>query len=72
MSDQNYILLLDKNAKKYDNLTFKEVIEKELRVMDMTAITLCKENNIPIIVLNIGDDSLNYLMENKKTGTLVS
>ena len=62
----------DKNAKKYDNLTFKEVIEKELRVMDMTAITLCKENNIPIIVLNIGDDSLNYLMENKKTGTLVS
>ena len=62
----------DKNARKYDNLTFKEVIEKELRVMDMTAITLCKENNIPIIVLNIGDDSLNYLMENKKTGTLVS
>ena len=60
------------NAVKYDSISFKEIMDKELKVMDMTAITLCKENNIPIIVLNIGDDSLNYLMENKKIGTLVS
>jgi uridylate kinase len=63
----------DKKAVKYDNLTFKEVIEKELRVMDMTAFTLCKENNLPIVVLNINDkECLSNLVQYKKIGTLVS
>ncbi|MBI44545.1 MAG: UMP kinase [Candidatus Marinimicrobia bacterium] len=63
----------DKNAVKYDNLTFKEVIEKELKVMDLTAFTLCKENNLPIVVLNINDkDCLSSLVQYKKIGTLVS
>ena len=44
---------LDPDAKKFDALTFKEVIDKELRVMDLTAVTLCKENNLPIIVFDI-------------------
>ena len=43
----------DKSAKKYDSISFKKVIEKELKVMDMTAITLCHENSIPIKVFNI-------------------
>lgn len=43
----------DKAAVKYKNLTYSEVLNKELRVMDATAISLCKENNIPIIVFNL-------------------
>lgn len=38
------------NAKKYDRLSFQEVLEKDLKVMDSTATSLCKDNNIPIIV----------------------
>ena len=41
------------DAKKYKKLTYNKVIQDNLRVMDMTAITLCKENNIPIKVFNI-------------------
>ena len=65
--------LKNKDAIKYEKLTFKEVIDKELRVMDMTAFTLCKENKLPIIVLNINDDDcLSDLIKSKKIGTLVS
>ena len=61
------------NAEKYDKISFKEVIEKELKVMDMTAFTLCKENNLPIAVLNIKDEkSLLNFIENKSVGTIVS
>ena len=41
------------SAIKYDFLSFDKVLENNLRVMDLTAITLCKENNIPIQVFNI-------------------
>lgn len=43
----------DKAAVKYKNLTYSEVLNKELKVMDATAISLCKENNIPIVVFNL-------------------
>ncbi len=43
----------NKNAKKFDVITGDEVIEKRLAVMDMTAFTLCRENNTPIIVFNM-------------------
>ena len=63
----------DKNAVKFDKLTFKEVIEKELRVMDLTAFTLCKENNLPIAVLSINkENSLIDFIKNKKVGTIVT
>ena len=63
----------NKNAKKYEKISFKEIIEKDLKVMDMTAFTLCKENNLPIAVLNIKDEkSLLKFIENKKVGTIVS
>lgn len=65
--------VLNSDAKKYESITFKEVLNQELRVMDMTAITLCKENNLPIRVFNItrkGD--LQKLVNGNKVGTLVS
>ena len=63
----------NKNAKKYEKVSFREVIDNELRVMDMTAFTLCKENNIPIIVININDNSLTKLVNQKESiGTIVT
>ena len=48
------------------------MIDRELKVMDLTAFTLCKENNLPIVVLNIKDEkSLLNFINNKKVGTLV-
>jgi len=62
----------DKKARKYDILSFKDVIDKELKIMDMTAFTLCKENNLPIAVLSIKDEtSLINFINNKKVGTIV-
>jgi len=63
--------LKDKKAIKYDTLSFKDVIDKELKIMDMTAFTLCKENNLPIAVMSIRDNSLIDFIENKKIGTIV-
>ena len=66
-------LMIDENAEKFDKLSFKEVIENELRVMDMTAFTLCKENNLPIAVLNINkENTLIDFIENKNIGTIVT
>jgi uridylate kinase len=45
--------MVNPQAKKYERLTYEEVIEKKLRVMDLTAITLCMENGLPIVVFNI-------------------
>ena len=60
------------NATKFDNITFTDVINKNLKVMDMTAFTLCRENNIPIIVFDINDDNnLMKVTEGKQIGTLV-
>ena len=64
---------LDPDAKKFDALTFKEVIDKELRVMDLTAITLCKENNLPIIVFDIkSKNGLVDVVNSVPIGTTVS
>ena len=65
-------LVKDEKAHKYDELSFKDVIDKELKIMDMTAFTLCKENNLPIAVLSIKDkSSLLDFINNKKVGTIV-
>ena len=65
--------ILNDNATKYKQLSFNEVIEKELKVMDMTAFTLCKENNLPIAVLNIKDEkSLLNFIDKQNVGTIVS
>ena len=63
----------NKNAKKYDNLSYKSVLDNELKVMDLTAITLCKENNLPISVINIntGNNLKNFLFSKGKVGTII-
>jgi uridylate kinase len=63
----------DKNATKYDHITFDSVYSKSLNVMDLTAFTLCKENNLPIIVFNMDKPgNLLKLLKGEKIGTLVS
>ena len=62
-----------KDAEKFNNVTYSEVLNKNLRVMDLTAITLCKENNLPIQVFNINNSGdLKELVCGGKLGTLVS
>jgi uridylate kinase len=63
----------DPTATKYDRISFDEVIQKGLNVMDLTAFTLCKENNLPIIVFNANqEDNLLRLVRGEALGTLVS
>jgi uridylate kinase len=59
-------------ATKYDEISFDEVIGKGLKVMDMTAFTLCKENKLPIIVFDMNqEDNLLKLVQGETIGTLV-
>ena len=61
------------DAKKYDTLTYMEVIEQGLQVMDTTATTLCMDNNIPILVFGLeGDGNIKRAMLGEKIGTIVS
>ena len=61
------------DAKKYDKLTYMEVIEQGLQVMDTTATTLCMDNNIPILVFGISEEgNIKKVMEGEKIGTIVS
>lgn len=61
------------DAKKYDTISFSEVYEKGLNVMDMTAFTLCNENKLPIVVfdMNTSGNLKRVVMGEQKVGTLV-
>ena len=62
----------DPTATKFDRLTFAKVISQGLSVMDMTAFTLCQENNLPIIVFDINiKDNLKRILQGDRIGTLV-
>ena len=62
----------DSNAKMYDEVTFDEVLEKELGVMDLSAIEICRDNNIQIVVTNIdNENALKDIINGKKVGTRV-
>jgi uridylate kinase len=62
----------DPNATKYDVISFDDVYAKDLKVMDMTAFTLCKENNLPIIVFDMDTTgNLKRLLEGEQVGTIV-
>lgn len=62
----------DSNAVRYERVTFREVIEKGLNVMDMTAFTLCQENRLPIIVFDMNKPgNLGRLVAGETVGTLV-
>ena len=63
----------DKNAVKYEKLSFEEAYEKKLKIMDLTAFTLCKENKLPILVFNMNKPgNLLKIVQGDKIGTLVS
>jgi uridylate kinase len=63
----------DKSATRYETISFDEVYEKNLNVMDLTAFTLCKENKLPIIVFDMNKKgNLKKVIDGEKVGTLVS
>lgn len=62
----------DPKAKKFDKLTYMDVIRDSLKVMDSTAITLCMDNNLPIVVFNIRkSDNLKKIILGQKIGSIV-
>lgn len=61
------------NAVKFDSISFDQVISDNIGVMDMTAFTLCKENNLPIVVFDINEkDNLLKAINGEKIGTIVT
>ena len=65
--------MINKNAIKFDNLTYIETLNRRLEVMDSTAISLCMDNHLPILVLNLWKEgSLRDALFGKQVGTIVS
>ena len=63
---------LDPTATRYDRISHKDVIEKELRVMDATAIAFCRDNKIPIVVFDVSTPgNIRSVLEGHAIGTLV-
>ena len=63
----------DPTATKYDRLSYIEVLQKDLRVMDATAISLCMDNNLPIIVFDLNTaGNINRIVRGESVGTLVA
>src|SRR5688500_9621055 len=63
---------VDKTAKFYEEISYRDVMLEELKVMDQTAVTLCKENSLPLIVLNIHKpDAIVAAVSGERVGTLV-
>lgn len=61
------------DAVKFETISFQEVLDRKLRVMDLTAFTLCKENNLPIRVLNMHEPgAMVDMLQGKKIGTIVT
>lgn len=62
----------DPSAKKYETISYIEVLKKGLSVMDSTAISLCMDNHLPIVVFNLrGKDNIKKVIQGKKIGTMV-
>jgi uridylate kinase len=63
----------DPTATKYDKITFEEAYDKGLKIMDLTAFTLCKENNLPILVFDMNQKgNLGKIFSGEKIGTIIS
>lgn len=61
------------DAKRYDTLTFKEVLEKELKVIDSTSAAMCNDNNMPILVFSLKDpDNIVRAITGEKIGTVIT
>lgn len=63
---------IDKNAERYNKISYLEVLEKDLKVMDSTATALCRDNNIPLLVFGISDpENIVRAVKGEEIGTLV-
>ena len=63
----------DPTAKKYDSITYDEAYQKNLKVMDLTAFTMCKENNMPMLVFDMNTKgNLTKVLNGEKIGTIVT
>ncbi len=63
---------LDPTAEKYDEITYLDVLNKDLKVMDSTATALCRDNNIPLLVFGIADpENIVRAVKGEKIGTVV-
>lgn len=63
---------IDKNAVKYDEITYLDILNKDLKVMDSTATSLCRDNNIPLVVFGIDDpNNIVKAAKGEKIGTIV-
>ena len=64
---------VDENALKYDKISYMEVLEKDLKVMDSTATAMCRDNNIPLLVFGIAEpENIVKIVKGEKIGTIVS
>lgn len=64
---------IDKNAEKYDKISYMDVLEKDLKVMDSTATAMCRDNNIPLLVFGISDpENIVRAVKGEHIGTTVS
>ena len=62
-----------KDAKKFDQITYMEVLKRGLKVMDSTAISMCKDNNLPIIIFDLNQHgNIKRVVTGEKIGSLVS
>ena len=60
------------DAVKFDSITYMEILKKNLRIMDLTAVSLCQENNLPMIVFNMDiKDNLYKLVKGENVGTVI-
>lgn len=65
--------MLNQNAKKFETVSYQEVLQRGLRVMDMTAVTLCMENHLPIVVFNVKQPgNLKRVVLGERLGTTVT
>ncbi len=63
---------IDKTAKKYDEVSYMEVLEKDLKVMDSTATAMCRDNHMPLLVFGIADpENIVRAVKGEKIGTIV-
>ena len=62
----------DSSAKKFDYISYDDIIKKDLKVIDTAAISLCKNNHIPVVVFDFGDkESIGKILRGEKEGTLI-
>jgi uridylate kinase len=64
--------MLDQSATKYDDISYLKVLERQLKVMDATAISLCMDNKLPIVVFNLRTaGNVRRVIEGEPVGTTV-